>query len=921
MTMLTVTSNADSGAGSIREAIAIAQPGDTIQFDASLANQTITLTTGQLEIDKDLIIDGANAPGLIVSGNNTYRVINVTNDSVYPTDSTLRNLTIANGKTNGVGEDGAGAGIRTRGGNTLTVENCEFKNNHANGEGGGAIWAGFHTSTILVINSKFDGNSSSGNNTSGLSERGGGAIAVASECSLTVKDSEFINNTGSTGGAINTVLSSLTVENSIFTNNNSTGYGGAIYTDGASARADGSTSGQIEIRNSRFDGNTGVGQGGGLFLFVYSSDEVIIEDSTIINNQVIEDARGDALGGGLRAGNGELIVRNTTFANNQAQIQGGGLWVGETAPTTIDNSTFYGNRAESADGSSGLGGAIVLANGSSSTDITNTTIASNYAGFWGGGFWGGGLSTSLTNTIVADNLANNGGNNWNINHQTGTVLRDGGGNVQSLNPNPNDTRITAGVTLIDPQLGAFVDNGGAVQTPPLPGNPDVQAGAVPTIPIDTFPTPPGDLMATTVSTTEIDLTWTDTSNNEKGFKIERSLDNANWTVLTTTDADTISYSDTGLTSSTPYYYRISATNEIGNSTTITANVTTSDTSTEGNSSNVAPTVSNTLNNIFLIEGDSGSAQLQFNLTESNTSGVNEIGVFVVDDESGRLNGIAPAEGGYLQAALGQSQVVFSALPGNQFPNLQSTRQLSFDVGTAIGFYVVQDSTTDTVLSDLAAGRTPPNVFFATTLANTDNFNHLQVSDLGNSAFNLAWEDAFGGSNANFNDLKLTVRLSSNSPVLGTALQGGQEREIIDLRDQITGLVPAEFVVNSNAFFDNTFGFYAIDDPTGRIGNLNPGDPGYAEAAINQRLDLAVGLPGGKLLAPFVIADGTPEEFLAQNPNNQNGQGSLAYFAYMGANPDGVDHLRLFGDNIFGFEDKFGGGDADFNDLVVQVNFA
>jgi hypothetical protein len=89
MATLTVTSNVDSGAGSLRAAIAIAQAGDTIQFDPSLANQTITLTTGQLEIDKGLIIDGANAPGLTISGNNAYRVINVTNNI----DFTLRNLT------------------------------------------------------------------------------------------------------------------------------------------------------------------------------------------------------------------------------------------------------------------------------------------------------------------------------------------------------------------------------------------------------------------------------------------------------------------------------------------------------------------------------------------------------------------------------------------------------------------------------------------------------------------------------------------------------------------------------------------------------------------------------------------------------------------------------------------------------------
>jgi len=47
---------------------------------------------------------------------------------------------------------------------------------------------------------------------------------------------------------------------------------------------------------------------------------------------------------------------------------------------------------------------------------------------------------------------------------------------------------------------------------------------------------------------------------------------------------------------------------------------------------------------------------------------------------------------------------------------------------------------------------------------------------------------------------------------------------------------------------------------------------------------------------------------------------MAYFAFTGANPDGVDHVRLLGDNTIGFEDQLGGGDRDYNDLVVQVNF-
>ena len=42
-----VTNNNDDGAGSLRDAIATAQSGDTIEFAPSLANQTITLTSGQ----------------------------------------------------------------------------------------------------------------------------------------------------------------------------------------------------------------------------------------------------------------------------------------------------------------------------------------------------------------------------------------------------------------------------------------------------------------------------------------------------------------------------------------------------------------------------------------------------------------------------------------------------------------------------------------------------------------------------------------------------------------------------------------------------------------------------------------------------------------------------------------------------------
>ena len=484
---ITVTNINDSGPGSLREAIALVEAGETIEFAPGLAGEVIRLN-GQLEINKDItivgLVDGENNPNITISGNNASRVFDIQIDDAFNSPTvTLQNIIIADGSTNNTGENGAGAGIRTATGTTLRVENVAFLNNQANGEGGGAIFAGLRSSNTIV-NSRFEGNGTLGNGEFGKSERGGGAIAVKSESTTAVIDSTFTNNRGVNGGAINTLLGSLTVENSTFTTNDTAilgvplgstlGYGGAIYTDGASATNNASTSGTILIRNSRFNGNTGAGQGGGLFLFAYPGDNVIVEDSAIADNIVVPDTSGFGLGGGLRyGGGGELEITKTTFANNTAQGQGGGFWVGENSPVAIENSTFSGNQANSIGGVVGLGGAIALINGSATTTITNSTIANNTAGFQGGGFWGDATGTTLTNTIVAYNRGIDG---FNVNHHTGFVFRDGGGNIQSNELNPNDTLVTPGVLLADPLLGDLQEINGVLVHPLLEGSPAVDAG-------------------------------------------------------------------------------------------------------------------------------------------------------------------------------------------------------------------------------------------------------------------------------------------------------------------------------------------------------------------------------------------------------------------------------------------------------------
>src|SRR5439155_6304442 len=70
------------------------------------------------------------------------------------------------------------------------------------------------------------------------------------------------------------------------------------------------------------------------------------------------------------------------------------------------------------------------------------------------------------------------------------------------------------------------------------------------------PTAPSGLAASAASSSQINLTWTDASNNETGFLIERSPDGTNgWSQIATPAANATSYSDTGRSPATTYYYR------------------------------------------------------------------------------------------------------------------------------------------------------------------------------------------------------------------------------------------------------------------------------------------------------------------------------------------------------------------------------
>src|SRR6478752_5568417 len=130
MTTYTVTTNADSGAGSLRQAIldANSSGGGSINFAASLTGQTIiagSVANGPLPvIQADISIDGAAAPGLTISGADTYRVFFVLSGNV-----SISNLDIINGSAaGGDGGIGGSSGLGAGGGGGLGAGGAIFVN-------------------------------------------------------------------------------------------------------------------------------------------------------------------------------------------------------------------------------------------------------------------------------------------------------------------------------------------------------------------------------------------------------------------------------------------------------------------------------------------------------------------------------------------------------------------------------------------------------------------------------------------------------------------------------------------------------------------------------------------------------------------------------------------------------------------------
>ncbi|CAM8660954.1 hypothetical protein MCETE4_02218 [Acidimicrobiia bacterium] len=429
-----VVSNTDNGgAGSLRDAINNAQPGDTI--DLTGLSGTISVLQ-EIAIPTNVTITGPGVDALTISGLNlasgqnlftvyggsgltTFSDVTISgvvdgsavNCASKPSIDIKLDTVVVSGNAKASGNK-SGAGLSADGCGSVEIVDSEFNNNESLYSGGGAYikTSNIEVNTVTITGSTFDGNTVTTQSSNYYYSSGGGLWV--STYTVDINDSSFTNNDAFyTGAGAFVKAQTVMIDGSDFSLNTASvnsGSGVGVY---MSSR--GQTS-SATISNSSFDANTGY-MGGGIYAEDFTT--FTISSSSVSGNSTTYK------GAGMLLRNDTNNIFNTTIADNAiGNFGGGGAYVtGDTNMafvTIASNSTTAGAGTTAGlylhGGTWDINGSIIVDNGDNTNNIKNYNTTATITRSVLGPFTASSISTDATDVLdVADAglgvLADNGG--------------------------------------------------------------------------------------------------------------------------------------------------------------------------------------------------------------------------------------------------------------------------------------------------------------------------------------------------------------------------------------------------------------------------------------------------------------------------------------------------------------------------------
>ncbi|MGE5608618.1 MAG: fibronectin type III domain-containing protein, partial [Bacillota bacterium] len=325
----------------------------------------------------------------------------------------------------------------------------------------------------------------------------------------------------------------------------------------------------------------------------YGADNPIVRNNISYGNkQCGIQLNSDATGGGDGIITGAIIEGNTVYNNSVGG--GAGLNFDGVSNSTVRNNLFYNNSSNAialyqVDGTQGARNNVIVNNtivqpntGYYAVSIVSGSSASSgnkvFNNILIGRSGAIGIDSASRSGFVSDYNAVNDKlstdasspisfSSWRS--ATGQDAHSFIGSTTNLfaNYSGNDYHLATSSPAVDTgtsNSAPVTDKDGKAR--PAGAGYDIGAyeynGSTPTA---TAPAAPSALTATAASTSQIALKWTDNSSNETGFLIERATGTGSFTQIASVGAGVTSFTDSGLTASTAYSYRVRATNAAGNS--------------------------------------------------------------------------------------------------------------------------------------------------------------------------------------------------------------------------------------------------------------------------------------------------------------------------------------------------------------------